>query len=158
MSGFLRSLSQLYRSQLERHRNRSFLRAAMAACALVSMANGVVSFRQRIRIDRLLETLETLRVFDPHEGVELFNELVASMNESPRLGHENALESIKKEVAGAPDKAQLLVRICLAVSEHDGEIPLAEQVEIVGLCTSLGVDPGACGLYTDDTGPDNAPG
>ncbi len=149
MSGFLVNLSDFYQEQMLRHRNRAFLRASMAACALVAMANGNVSFRQRIRLDQIMETLEALRDFDPHEGVNLFNEVVTAMRNSPRSGHETAMEIILKETVSHPEKSELLIRICLAVSEVDGIIPMTEQIEIVGLCSRLGVEPDRLDLYPD---------
>jgi tellurite resistance protein len=149
MSSFLNKLTELYQERLAKHRNRPFLQAAMAACALVAMANGNVSFRQRIRIDQVMETLEALRTFDPHEGVNLFNECVTAMQNSPRTGHKTAMELILKETLAHPEKAELLIRICLAVSEVDGVIPMTEQIEIVGLCGRLGIQPDRLGLYPD---------
>ncbi len=147
MSGFLKKLTEVYRERIAKHRNRPFLKAAMAACALVAMANGTVSFRQRIRLDQIMEALEALRDFDPHEGVNLFNEVVTAMQKSPRTGHETAMELILQETAAHPEKAELLIRICLAVSEVDGVIPMTEQIEIVGLCSRLGVEPDRLDLY-----------
>ena len=37
----------------------------MAACAMVSAAEGQLSFTDRIRIDQILETLTRLKVFEP---------------------------------------------------------------------------------------------
>jgi tellurite resistance protein TerB len=146
MPEFLQTLSQLYQVQLERYRNRPFLRATMAACALVSTASGAVSLRQRVRVDRLMETLDALRVFDPHEGVDLFNGFVEGLRADPEAGRREALEAITSEVAHEPEKADLLGRICLAVSQRDGVIPDAEWRQVASLCQCLGLDPTACGL------------
>jgi tellurite resistance protein TerB len=146
MPEFLQSLSQLYQAQLQRHRNRPFLRAAMAACALVSVASGSVSFRHRVHVDRLMDTLDALKVFDPHEGVEQFNQFVDALKADPEAGHRHALEVIADEVAHEPEKARLLGRICLAVSQRDGVIPAAEWREVASLCRCLGVAPTTCGL------------
>ena len=43
-------LGDRYREALERHRNLPFLKATMSAAALVAMADGRVSFAQRIRL------------------------------------------------------------------------------------------------------------
>ena len=149
MSGFLATLVERYQEHLERQRNRPFLEAAMAACALVSIADGDVSLPERIKVDQILETLEALKVFDPHEGVELFNHFVEAIRASPRHGREEAVRALA-EVAENPEDARLLVRLCCAVSEADGEKTLSDQIEIVSLCSLMGVEPGACGLYTDD--------
>ena len=145
MPEFLRSLHQYYRSRLSRHRNRPFLRAAMAACALVSTASGSVSFRQRVRLDLVMETLDALKVFDPHEGVELFNGFVDTLRTDSEEGHRLTRELVSTEVSEDPQKARLLVRVCLAVSERDGSIPPPEQHEIEALCRWIGVAPEVCG-------------
>lgn len=52
-------------------------------------------------------------------------------------------------MAGDPERAELVIRMCLALSEAEGDKSLVDQVEIVTLCSLLGVDPRARGLYTD---------
>jgi len=152
MSGFLSALVDQFQAELERRENRPFLRAAMAACALVAVADGKVSFPEKVRVDQVLETLDALKVFDPHEGIDLFNTFADDIFADLKKGREAALEAI---LEGASDKKAktLLIRICLAVSEANGEKALADQVEIVSLCSHLGVDPGHCGLYVDDLKP-----
>lgn len=151
--GFIETLLNNYQDHLERQKNRPFLRATMAACALVASADGKISFAERIRLDQILETLDRLRVFDPHEGVDLFNEFTDLILEHSEEGHVLALEAIME---GAPDEEtrELLIRICCAVSEADsdadGKKALADQIEIVTLCNRLGANPGNCGLYVDD--------
>ena len=148
MSGFLDNLTSFYQERLARLRNRPFLKATMAASALVAIADGSVTFSQRMRMDQILETLTALKVFDPHEGVDLFNDYVREILDSPKEGREAAIRAI---TAGARDEEskRLMIRVCLAISEASGEIGLVEQIEIVSLCSLLGVDPGTCGLYTD---------
>ena len=153
MPGFLEALLSDYRAMLERHRNRPMLHAAMAACALAATADGDVSFAERIRVDRVLATLEMLKVFDPHEGVDLFNEFADAILASPRAGREEALEAVQAVTADA-ETAGLLVRICLAVAEgtEEKEKVSAGQIQIVMLCSLLGVDPAHAGLYVDESG------
>jgi tellurite resistance protein len=142
MSGFLTNLMILYQARIRRHRNRPFLRAAMAACALVSVASGVVSLCKRVRLDQILETLDVLQVFDPHEGVDLFNQWIEILREAPEEGRRLVLEAIDKEVVREPEQAELLIRLCLAVSGRTGAVSSAEGREILALCRHLhaGVD------------------
>lgn len=149
MTGFLATLTERFGDALERRRNRPFLCASMAACALVATADGKVTFVERVRVDQILQTLEALRVFDPHEGVDLFNEFVDAILASPRDGHERALAAIA-EVSHEAEAAELLIRMCCAVSEAKGaEKALVDQIEIVSLCSRLGVEPTSCGLYAE---------
>lgn len=146
MSSILNGLMRGYQAQIQRYRNRPFLRAAMAGCALVSMADRVVSLQQRTRVDQILETLDALRLFDPHEGVDLFNEFVEAIRIQQEAGHALALTVLDQEVAEEPDKARLLMRICAAVSEEEGVIHPPEWRELHGLCLRYGIEPHHCGL------------
>jgi tellurite resistance protein TerB len=141
MSRVLDTLLQRYHQLLERHRQRPFLKAAMAACAYVATAGGTVSLRERMAVDRVLETLDRLQVFDPHEGVDLFNEYVAALRASDTQGWRQVAAAVDAEVAQEPDKAALLVRICLAVSEGPMGVPDAECRRIRELCRHLGLEP-----------------
>jgi len=95
---------------------------------------------------RFLPQADALRVFDPHEGVEMFDEFASAIKADPEAGRRQALDVIRKEVAHEPEKARLLGRICLAVSGRDGEIPGVELREVASLCQELGLDPLSCGL------------
>ena len=152
MAGFLATLIDSYQEHLERQRQRPFLRASMAACATIAIADGEVSFPERVRVDQILGTLEALKVFDPHEGVGLFNDFVDAIRRNPRKGREAVTEAML-EVADDPETAALLIRVCCAVSEADGGKELVDQIEIVSLCTQLGVEPRDLGLYVE-TSPD----
>lgn len=147
MTGFLDSLLSDYQTQMARHRNRPFLKASMAACALAAVADGAPTLSERIRVDQILETLEALKIFDPHEGVELFNEYSKAILDSPREGRGRVMSELKP-ATNDPETADLLVRMCLAVAEAKGEKSLVDEIEIVMLCTVLGVDPADAGLYT----------
>lgn len=148
MSGVIASLTGIFQDRLERQRNRPFLEGVMAACALVATTDGDVSFAEQVRVDQVLQTLDQLRIFDPHEGVDIFRKHSDAILENPELGHEEALEVIAK-IANNPETGALLVRVCVAISEADGELSLADQIEIVSICTRFGIDPADCGLYID---------
>ena len=150
MAGFFDSLINNYREQVERHRQRPLLEASMAACALTAMADGNVSFPERVRVDQILETLDALRVFDPHEGVNLFNEFTEDIRENSRKGHERAVKVVQS-VADDPEIAELIIRISLAINEADGEVSLVDQIATVTLCSLLGVDPEQFNLYRPGT-------
>lgn len=149
MTGFLDSLLSDYQTQMARHRNRPFLKASMAACALAAVADGAPTLSERIRVDQILETLAALKIFDPHEGVELFNEYSIAILNAPREGRDRVMSELKPAI-NDPETANLLVRMCLAVAEAKGEKSLVDQIEIVMLCSVLGVDPEDVGLYTGD--------
>lgn len=149
MSGFLDAIAASYNEVLERHRQRPFLRAAMAACAVVATADGVVSLRDRVRVDQVLAALQGLRVFDPHEGVNVFNEFVAAVEDDPVEGRALALAAIRAEADKDRERAEILIRICIAVSRVAGGIPPPQRAEIMQLCSLLGLDTAAANDQVD---------
>lgn len=148
MPGVLSSLKSLYRDQMERQQNRPFLEAVMSASALVSSAGGPVSLSERMRLDQIINALEELKVFDPHEAVNLFNEYAQAIRETPETGREQAYARIAP-LAQDPETAALILRICLGILQVEGENNMTEQIEIVSLCSRFGIDPSDCGLYID---------
>jgi tellurite resistance protein TerB len=154
MAGFLQSLLADYQNQMQRHQNRPFLNAAMAACALMSGSGGEITFSQRVRVDQILETLEKLQIFDPHEAINLFNDYAQAILDNPRDGHARALAAVQavtsaevSEGGTAGETASLLVRICMAVAQAGGERNLSQEIEIVMLCSLLEVEPENTDLY-----------
>ena len=143
MGGVIATLTEMFQEGLERQQNRPFLEGVMAACAMVATTDGKVSFAENVRVDQILQTLDRLKVFDPHEGVDMFRVFCESIFENPE-----AREAIAKITSNAEDGA-LLLRVCVAVSEADGEASLADQIEIVSMCSRFGIDPAECGLYID---------
>ena len=142
------NLKRIFQDRSEKEKNRPFLQASMAACAMVSASEGVVSFADRIRVDQIMETLTQLKAFVPHECVDLFNHYTGLILASPKAGREAALNTIKK-VSSDPETAELLIHLCLAVSQSNGATSLVEHIEIVSLCGLIGVDPDKIGLDTE---------
>ena len=154
MAGFLQSLLADYQNQIKRHQNRPFLNAAMAACALMAGSGGEITFSQRVRVDQILETLEKLQIFDPHEAIDLFNDYARAILDAPKEGHARALAAVQS-VTADQETAGLLVRICMAVAQAGGEKNLSQEIEIVMLCSLLQVEPDNTDLYIhrDDFAP-----
>ena len=75
MAGLLGNLLSDYQTQLQRHRNRPFLEATMAACALVATADGEVSFAEAAGRSLFIHrTGEDFRVYDsrcPHRETNI---------------------------------------------------------------------------------------
>ena len=145
MAGLLRDFTFLFHESQKKRQNRPFLKAAMAACAMVSISEGKVEFCDRIRLDQILTTLDRLNIFDPHEGVEIFNYFTEKIKSSPKKGHDEALAAVK-EVATDKTTAELIIRLCLAISLSSGKTSMVEQIEIVSLCSLLNVDADRLGL------------
>ncbi|MDJ0950188.1 MAG: TerB family tellurite resistance protein [Alphaproteobacteria bacterium] len=126
--------------QLARHRRRPFLEAAMAASALVAAADGKITFSETSRVDDIVRHLSMLKVFDVHESLDLFQDYIAAIQEDAAAGKAQALEAVAN---GAKDHelSVLLVRLCAAISQADGEFHPTERDVIVEICHVLGLRP-----------------
>ena len=124
-----------FRLELNRHKQRPFLEAVAAACALVATADGAVSFSERARLDAVIESLSQLRLFDPHEVVDAFDEHVAELAED-----EDGVAAMLKVIrAGtrADGAAELLLRISAVMSLADGRDSADEHAVMLRICAAL---------------------
>jgi tellurite resistance protein len=123
-----------FRLELNRHKQRPFLEAVAAACALVATADGEVSFSERARLDTVIESLSQLRLFDPHEVVDAFDEHVAQLADDDGVAAMLKVISAGTRAEGAAD---LLLRISAAMSLADGRDSSDEHEIIHKICAAL---------------------
>ena len=105
----------------------------MATCAYIASADGAVSFSERGRVDDILEHLEQLRVYDPHDGVDLFNAYTDALLADRATARAKVFQAVGK-VAKQEDSAKLIARMVFAISNADGDFTNEERqagVEIV---------------------------
>jgi len=145
MPDFIKNLAQDLKLQLKRHEHRLFLRGAMAASALVANADGHISLSESGRLDQILEVVEKLKIFAPHDAIELFNAYVDDIREDHEAGRDRALKAVRSAGRELED-VTLLIKICVAISLADGQVPDDERREIEAICGILGVDPNSLGL------------
>lgn len=110
----------------------------MAACALVAAADGTVSFSERVRLDQMLESLETLQTFDPHEAVNRFNDHIERLGEDPEAARREILEAVAR-IADDAEEASLVLKLCIALSRADGQFAESERVAARQIAETLGV-------------------
>lgn len=122
-----------------RHRGRAFLEGAMAAAALVALADGDASLEEGAEVGRLMRVLDNLRDHNPDQGVESYLKYIDILRNRPAEA-----DKVRAKVVSAAgndsEAASLLVVICHAVSEADGIVRDSEIAEIRKLSQMLGVD------------------
>ncbi|SMF79105.1 tellurite resistance protein TerB [Tistlia consotensis] len=131
-------LRDAIRSRQERIRYRPFMEATMAACALVAIADGEVSFSERVRLDQMLESLEELQAFDPHEAVDRFNDYVQQLTDDPATAQAEALEAVR-HLADDEEEAALVLKLCIALCRADGRFTETERVAAKRVAETLGL-------------------
>lgn len=121
---------------VERQKHRPFLEAAMAACTYVAMADGSISIGERGRVDDILEHLDQLRIFDPHEGVDLMNDFADGLREDPVKGKKRIMKAVA-EMADDPESAYLVARMCIAISNADADFSPEEREAVIEIIDVL---------------------
>ena len=125
--------------RLHRHRDRSFLKAAMAASALAAYADGTVSLSERYSIDEMLSNLERLKIHDPHKAIQILNEYLHALQDNPETAQVVLIGKLKR-IAGDREAADLIARIALAICYADGHFNYAERLQFDEICQTLGLD------------------
>lgn len=131
-------LRNVIHAHRERMRERSFLEACMATCALVAIADGEVCLSERSRVDQLLETIDSLHLFDVHEAVNLFDKYVDAIVEDQEAGRAAALR-VLREMRSDTGCAALLVKIAIAIKVADGKVLESELAQCYAICAELGL-------------------
>ena len=135
VSGLLERFSDHTRRIFARHRGRAFLDGAMAAAALVALADGDAG----AEVGRLMRVLDILRDYNPDLGVEAYLRHIDDLRKQPD-GLTHVCNNVVAAANGDPEAAALFIVICHAISEADGVIRQSELDEIQTLSNLLDVD------------------
>ncbi len=126
--------------RIARHRNRDFLKAAMAAGALAAQADGTVTLSERYRIDDILARLERLKIYDPRKAVQILDGFLTELRDNAEAAERVLLGKLRR-IAEDREAAELVVRIALSVSQSDGAFSAPERARFEEICAVLGFSP-----------------
>ena len=133
------------RQEIERFKNKEFLEAVVAGCALVAAADGEIDAREKETMERFLKTNEAVKTFDSQEVVAKFNKYTTNFEFSPVIGHAEARKAIQK-LESNKEAAQVLVKLCCEIGQADKQFSHEEKGVVRGICTDLALDPSEFGL------------
>jgi tellurite resistance protein TerB len=138
-------ISDIIHDRVERYRDRTFLKAAMAASALTAYADGSVSVSERFRLEEILERLERLRIYDAQKAVEKFESYVTALEDDTEEAEKVLLGKLER-MAGDREAADLIAQIAIEISYADTYFNRAERMQFDAICAALGL---AAKDYTD---------
>lgn len=130
----------------QRSRHKSFVEAAMAACAMVAMADEDQRLSELITRDRVLVRIDELRSIDHQQAVALYDDYSSRIQRDPASGREQALQVIGA-FADDRESSELLVRMCVAVGRADQTFSATERSVVEVICRQLNLHPGDLGVY-----------
>lgn len=123
-----------------RYQNKSFLKAAMAVCALSVLADGEIQFAERISVDRALKEEPALKHFNAVKAVEILGEFTDALYDDEE-GAKVILHNKIRRFAGDHKQSRTLMRVSYLIIAADHEITDDEYEVFVELCGVLDLEP-----------------
>jgi tellurite resistance protein TerB len=136
----LKSKASELKTEALKYKNKDFLNAAMAGCALVSMADGSVSAEEKQKMIRFIESNDALSVFTTSDVIKAFQEFVGQLEFDKDIGEAKAYQALLK-MKSNEGAARLLVRMVIAVAASDGNFDAQEQAVAGKIIRELGLSP-----------------
>ncbi|MEH7275284.1 TerD family protein [Neobacillus vireti] len=124
-----------------RYKSQDVLEAVVAACALVSMADGYLDALERQKMIEFVNSSEELRVFDSNKVIQRFNYFVSRIEADRMIGRAEAFRALGK-IRSKPEIARLVARYCIAIGYADGNFDHNEMQMVSDICRELGLNPG----------------
>jgi tellurite resistance protein len=150
MANLFRAARESMAEKLERHRNKPFLEAMMAATALLALADEEIVLSERLALDFILENVNALKVFDVHQAVNLFQDWGKAIKEDFDTAKKQVLKAVAK-FSSDEEKASLLVRAGILIAKADGDFSEPEQKVLDELCQVLCLESSAvCHFEPED--------
>lgn len=127
-------------TEVERFRDRPFLKAAMAVSALAAQADGDVSLEERYRIDAILEREPVLAGFDTGKAISIFDEYIHALRSEPERSRRILMAKIER-MATKPKRARTLMRVAWLIIAADNRVLPNEVRTFDDLCHALALEP-----------------
>lgn len=125
--------------------------AVVAACAMVSQADGWVTPDERTRMLDRMRNSPTIAFFGADDVLLMFEALNLRFERDLDEGEATAEIAIAR-LRGQPGPSRLLIETACSVAQADGGFDAEERDVIMRLCKILGLDPASFALVTGDGG------
>jgi len=123
-----------------RYKNKDFLDAVVAGCALVAAADGTIDASEKQKMVGFIERSDELKVFDIKEVIQRFNSFTDGFEFDHSIGVGEAMKAIAK-IKSNPEASRLLIRVCCAIGMADGTFDDNEKNVVKKICSELKLDP-----------------
>ena len=127
-------------TEVGKFKNKEFMEAIVAGCALVAAADGEISSAEKLKMSGFIKNSDELKVFDMDKVIEAFNRVCSKFEFDEQIGRAEALAIVGK-IKDKPEQARLLIRGCMAIGASDGDFDDQEKAVCRLLCAELGLTP-----------------
>jgi tellurite resistance protein TerB len=126
-------------TEVTKFKNREFMDAVVAGCALVAAADGDISANEKLKMTGFIQNSQELKVFDPDDVLKSFQAICSKIEFDIQIGRAEALKTIAK-IKKKEGAARLLIRVCCAIGGADGSFDEAERAMCRIICIELGLN------------------
>lgn len=127
-------------AEVNKFKNREFMEAVVAGCALVAAADGDISSEEKKKMIGFIQNSDELKVFELTQVIDTFNKICGKFEFDASIGQAEALKLVGA-LRKNPDAARLMVRVCCAVGSADGSFDVSEKAVVSQICKELGLNP-----------------
>lgn len=139
MSDYARSVGSRLSKQVVRLRDETLLEGAMAAGALVALADQKLSVEESLTLQDLLATAELLQIYDTELALGLYTRHVDRLRNDYATGKAAALDAVER-CGEDIDAAELIVQVGIAIAKADRVFAEAELRMIEEICQRVGIE------------------
>jgi Tellurite resistance protein len=141
----LNSMRQGLKDQVSKFKNKDFLDAVVAGCAIVASADGVIGAAEKQKMIGYIQHNEELKVFETPKVIERFNFYTGNFDFDAMIGKAEAMKAILK-FKDKPDVARIVVSVCCAIGSADGDFDESEKNVVREICRAVNLNSSDFGL------------
>lgn len=127
-------------TQVSRFKNREFMEAVVAGCAMVAAADGNISPAEKQKMIKFIGLSEELKIFNTTEVIAAFNRTAEKFDFDLEVGCEEALRVVSK-LKTSSEAARIMVRVCCVIGASDGNFDDDEKKAVSRICHAVGLNP-----------------
>ena len=127
-------------AEASKFRNREFMQAIVAACALIAAADGDISSDEKQKMMGYIRSADELKHFDTDEVIAFFEAMTSKFDFDVEIGRAEALKVIGR-VKGKEEQARMVVRVACIIGGADGSFDDSEKAVTRTIATDLGLNP-----------------
>jgi tellurite resistance protein TerB len=127
-------------AEVSKFKNRTFMEAVVASCALVAAADGTISAEEKQKMAGFIRNSDELKHFSMTDVIAFFEKVVGNFDFDAEIGKAEALRVIGR-LRGSEEQARIMVRVACAIGASDGNFDANERSVVRNICTELGLNP-----------------
>jgi tellurite resistance protein TerB len=127
-------------AEVSKFRNKDFMEAVVAACAMVAAADGHIAPEEKRKMIGFLQRADEMKHFDTTQVVAFFEKIAGNYEFDGEIGKAEALKVIGR-VRSKHEQARMVVRVACVIGASDGNFDEDEKAAVRTICADLGLSP-----------------